>query len=149
MENYIEAAIACSLRSLKETEGDVLVFLTGQDDIDTFLEKASLIEIKNILFVPCFAGLPLKQQMEVFNPAPFGFRKVVVSTNIAESSITIENITAVVDSCLVKMKFYNFATDSESLFVVPASQLSLSQRAGRAGRTRRFYLNSRQVLQTL
>ena len=78
--------------------------------------------------------------MEVFKPVSGNRRKIVVSTNIAEASITIDNIAYVVDSCYMKMKFYNPTIDAEALYIIPASKFSLDQRAGRAGRTRRKFI---------
>ena len=78
--------------------------------------------------------------MEVFKPVSGNRRKIVVSTNIAEASITIDNIAYVVDSCYMKMKFYNPKIDAEALYIIPASKFSLDQRAGRAGRTRRKFI---------
>lgn len=88
------------------------------------------------MILPLCAGLPITRQLEVFSPTPHNKRKIVISTNIAEASVTIDNIAYVIDSCLVKMKFYNSQTDTDGLFVIPASKFSLDQRAGRAGRTR-------------
>ena len=90
----------------------------------------------DILIYPLFAGLNIDRQLDVFTPTPHNKRKIIVSTNIAEASVTIDNIAFVIDSCFVKLKFNNHLTDSDSLFVLPASKFSLDQRAGRAGRVR-------------
>lgn len=66
--------------------------------------------------------------------------KIIAATNIAESSITIDGIVYVVDSCLFKLKYYDFRRDFESLVVTPVSKSAANQRAGRAGRVKRNYL---------
>jgi HrpA-like RNA helicase len=90
--------------------------------------------------MPLISGIPIERQLEVFAPTPHNKRKIVLSTNIAESSVTIENIAFVIDSCFVKMKFYNPKYDCDALYIIPASKFSLDQRAGRAGRTRRKFI---------
>jgi ATP-dependent RNA helicase DDX35 len=85
--------------------------------------------------LPLHAGLSNEQQLFVFEPAPSQTRKVVISTNIAEASITIDNIRYVIDSGFVKLRTYNPRTGMDVLSIAPASQASLAQRAGRAGRT--------------
>lgn len=92
------------------------------------------------IILPLCSGLNVDRQLEVFKPTPYNKRKIVLSTNIAEASVTIDNIAYVVDCCFVKMKFYNPRIDSDALFIIPASKFSLDQRAGRAGRTRGIFL---------
>lgn len=142
INNYIEASVITAMNIHKYNDrnsGDILVFLTGQEDINLFLEIAGRYNLErkgDLLILPLCAGLPITRQLEVFSPTPHNKRKIVISTNIAEASVTIDNIAYVIDSCLVKMKFYNSQTDTDGLFVIPASKFSLDQRAGRAGRTR-------------
>jgi len=81
------------------------------------------------------SGLTMVEQMEVFEPSPPDSRKVVVATNIAEASITIEGVKFVVDCGFVKVRMYDGSVGLSSLKVVPVSQASAIQRAGRAGRT--------------
>ncbi|KZT66720.1 P-loop containing nucleoside triphosphate hydrolase protein [Daedalea quercina L-15889] len=93
------------------------------------------------------AGLSTEEQLAVFEPAERGSRKVIVSTNIAEASVTIDGIKFVVDSGFVKIRTYNPTTALSSLVTVPVSHASATQRAGRAGRTSsgicyRLYLES-------
>ena len=83
-----------------------------------------------------FSGLNIDRQLDAFTPTPHNKRKIIVSTNIAEASVTIDNIAYVVDSCFVKLKFNNHLNDSDALYIIPASKYSLDQRAGRAGRVR-------------
>jgi ATP-dependent RNA helicase DDX35 len=142
IKNYIEASVITAMNIHKYNDrnsGDILVFLTGQEDINLFLEIAGRYNLDrkgDLLILPLCAGLPITRQLEVFSPTPHNKRKIVISTNIAEASVTIDNIAYVIDSCLVKMKFYNSQTDTDGLFIIPASKFSLDQRAGRAGRTR-------------
>jgi HrpA-like RNA helicase len=141
IKNYVESAVLTAINIHKQNDrnsGDILVFLTGQEDINLFLELASLHHLNksNILLMPLYSGLPMEKQLEVFQPTPHNKRKIVIATNIAEASVTIENISFIIDSCFVKMKFYDSKLDSDGLFIIPASKFSLNQRAGRAGRTR-------------
>ena len=86
--------------------------------------------------LPMYGSLPPNDQLKVFRPGGRGTRKVVVATNIAETSITIEGVAYVIDSCFVKMKWYNPESNVDSLIITEISQASGKQRAGRAGRTR-------------
>eukprot|EP01126_Amoeba_proteus_P055072 TRINITY_DN6810_c0_g1_i5.p1 TRINITY_DN6810_c0_g1~~TRINITY_DN6810_c0_g1_i5.p1 ORF type:complete len:531 (+),score=94.48 TRINITY_DN6810_c0_g1_i5:246-1838(+) len=125
-----------------EPEGDILAFLTGQDEID---DVALLLKEKHIqshsqkldlLVLTMYSGLPMDKQLEVFRKTPLHTRKVVIATNIAETSITIDGIVYVIDCGFVKIRAYNPKTDTESLVVVPISQASANQRSGRAGRVK-------------
>lgn len=141
VKNYIESAVITAANIHKQAErnsGDILVFLTGQEDINLFFDYASSygLDQKDVILLPLCAGLPVERQLQVFAPTPHNKRKIVVSTNIAEASVTIENIAYVIDSGLVKMKFYNAKIDADAMYIIPASKFSLDQRAGRAGRTR-------------
>lgn len=142
VKNYVQASISTALTIHKNypiNSGDILIFLTGQEEINNFIELCAGTELDkaNILILPLCSGLNIERQLEVFKPTPHGKRKIVLSTNIAEASVTIDNIAYVIDSCFVKMKFYNNKIDSDALYIIPASKFSLDQRAGRAGRTRR------------
>ncbi|EFC46607.1 predicted protein [Naegleria gruberi] len=86
--------------------------------------------------IPLFSTLPPEQQQRIFKDAPVGGRKCVVSTNIAETSVTIDGVVYVVDPGFFKQKIYNPRTRVESLLVTPISRASAKQRSGRAGRTR-------------
>lgn len=140
--NYIQAAINTIflIHSKKPLPGDILVFLTGQDEIETMEE--SLVEaseklgslVGELLICPIYANLPHERQKKIFEPTPPNARKVVLATNIAETSITIDGIKYVIDSGYVKENVYNASTGMDSLVVVPCSKASADQRAGRAGR---------------
>jgi HrpA-like RNA helicase len=139
--DYVEACITAATQlHLDEPEGDILVFLTGQEDIESVTtgleEKAKLLppEAMKMLVCPIFSALPSEKQMEVFEKAPIGCRKVILATNIAETSITINGIKYVVDSGLVKLRVYNPLNGLESLKITTISKASAQQRMGRAGR---------------
>lgn len=140
--NYLQAAITTVFQIHTKTEmpGDILVFLTGQDEIET-MEEALLdatrqlgLSIPKLLVAPIYANLPPQHQKKIFDPTPPHTRKVVLATNIAETSITIDGIMYVVDPGYVKENIYNPGTGMESLVVSPCLRASADQRAGRAGR---------------
>eukprot|EP01061_Rhynchopus_euleeides_P002249 TRINITY_DN1172_c0_g1_i2.p1 TRINITY_DN1172_c0_g1~~TRINITY_DN1172_c0_g1_i2.p1 ORF type:complete len:722 (+),score=314.46 TRINITY_DN1172_c0_g1_i2:196-2361(+) len=143
--DYVEAAIR-SVRQIHliEPEGDVLLFLTGEEEIETACNRIQLecSKLKSegkcgeMKCIPLYSSLPPQQQQRIFESAPPGGRKCVVSTNIAETSVTIDGIVYVVDPGFSKQKVYNPRVRVESLLVSPISQASANQRAGRAGRTR-------------
>ena len=85
--------------------------------------------------LPC-AGLPAAQQLAVFAPCPRNHRRVIVATNIAETSVTLEGVVYVVDTLFSKQRSYNPLVGLECLLVAPISKASAAQRAGRAGRVR-------------
>ncbi|GAA5888426.1 hypothetical protein JCM16303_005736 [Sporobolomyces ruberrimus] len=126
---------------LKHPQGDILVFLTGREEIDRCLQMISdyLHRLPQgsppLQFLPLHSGLTTEAQLAAFEPPPRGTRKVVVSTNVAEASVTIEGIKFVVDSGLVKLKSFDPSTGMDALVTTPCSLASLQQRTGRAGRT--------------
>ncbi|XP_073037377.1 probable pre-mRNA-splicing factor ATP-dependent RNA helicase DEAH9 isoform X1 [Primulina eburnea] len=139
--DYLRAVVSTVL-SIDDLEpmGDVLVFLTGQDDIDAAIqmltEDSQSNRKKGLIVLPLYSGLPRADQDLVFSPTPRGRRKVVISTNIAETSLTLEGVVYVVDCGFTKQRIYNPMTDIENLVVTSISKASARQRAGRAGRTR-------------
>lgn len=142
-EDYVERAVKTVFDiHLQEPEGDVLIFLTGREEIETAVqlisERASTLHPKaqGLLPLPLYSGLTADQQMYVFGPAPENTRKVIVSTNIAEASVTIDGIVYVVDCGFAKLRAYNPSTGVETLTAVPISKAAAIQRAGRAGRTK-------------
>ncbi len=139
--DYIDACVVTILQiHVTQPLGDILVFLTGQEEIETCEEllkertKKLGSKIKELIIVPIYANLPSDMQAKVFEPTPRGARKVVLATNIAETSLTIDNIIYVIDPGFNKQNSYNARTGMESLIVVPVSKASANQRAGRAGR---------------
>ena len=147
--DYLEAAIRTVIQiHQNEGEGDILVFLTGEEEIEESSKKITR-EIENlgskvgpVKVLPLYSSLPPAQQQRIFEAAPPGLpggppgRKIIISTNIAETSLTIDGIVYVVDPGFAKQNFYNPRVRVESLLVSPISRASAHQRAGRAGRTR-------------
>ena len=142
-------------------EGHILIFMTGQEDIDavclTLADKLDKLQreleqrgrpssMAPLMVLPIYSQLPADLQSKVFSPAPEGVRKCVVATNIAETSLTIDGITFVLDCGYGKQKVYVSSIGMDALRVFPVSKANAAQRAGRAGRTRPgtcFHLYSR------
>jgi len=119
----------------KKKAGDILIFLPGELAIKDCVQLLSdLDRDKELALLPLYARLSHEDQARVFLDFP-GKRKVIVATNIAETSITIDGVVYVVDSGLGKVNFYSPRTFTESLVEVPVSRASCNQRRGRAGRT--------------
>lgn len=124
----------------QQNDGDVLVFMTGQEDIEAvcalIADKLALLDSPPPLEVcPIYSTMPADLQQRIFEPPQLAKRKVVVATNIAETSLTVDGIRYVVDCGLVKMKVYNPKLGMDALQVVPVSLANAQQRSGRAGRT--------------
>ncbi|ETN42294.1 uncharacterized protein HMPREF1541_04235 [Cyphellophora europaea CBS 101466] len=141
-EDYLDAALTTVMQiHLTEPPGDILLFLTGQEEIDTSCEvlyermKALGPSVPELIILPVYSALPSEMQSKIFDPAPAGSRKVVIATNIAETSITIDHIYYVIDPGFVKQNAYDPKLGMDSLIVTPISQAQAKQRAGRAGRT--------------
>ncbi|XP_048132237.1 probable pre-mRNA-splicing factor ATP-dependent RNA helicase DEAH9 isoform X3 [Rhodamnia argentea] len=125
VSDYIQAAVSTVLLIHdKEPFGDILVFLTGQEDIEAAVKllteeaRDNRKSSSGLIVLPLYSGLSRAEQELIFSPTPRGKRKVVISTNIAETSLTLE------------------VSDIENLVVAPISKASARQRAGRAGRVR-------------
>lgn len=139
--DYVDACVV-SILQIHATQplGDILVFLTGQEEIETCFEmlqertKRIGKKLKELIILPVYANLPSDMQAKIFEQTPEGARKVVLATNIAETSLTIDNIIYVIDPGFAKQNNFNSKTGMESLMVVPISKASANQRAGRAGR---------------
>nr|CDS28337.1 pre mRNA splicing factor ATP dependent [Hymenolepis microstoma] len=148
--DYLEAAIrtVIQIHVCEESEGDILLFLTGQEEIEEACKRIQREveslgpEVGELRCIPLYSTLPPNLQQHIFDPPPprrkngaVG-RKVVVSTNIAETSLTIDGVVFVIDPGFAKQKVYNPRIRVESLLVTAISKASAQQRAGRAGRTR-------------
>ena len=158
-EDYLDAALLTVMQvHAEEAPGDVLVFLTGQEEIDAMArllgERAAALPEGSapLVVAPLYAALPPEQQMTVFEPVPIGAahvfsralsrshhavagsRKVILATNIAETSLTIVGVRYVVDSGLSKQRAFNPRSGVDTLAVAPISRAAARQRAGRAGR---------------
>eukprot|EP00939_MAST-03C_sp_MAST-3C-sp1_P001404 g1404.t1 len=147
--DYVEAVVTSVLQihvDEGEKSGDILAFLTGQEEIDSVASvlRARIAEIlrespphlrpPRLLVCPIYAAMPSAQQMRVFAPTPPQHRKVVLATNIAESSVTIPGIRFVIDTGFSKQRAYRAKTGVECLLVSPISREQAWQRSGRAGR---------------
>ena len=117
-----------------ETQGDVLVFLPGMAEIRRTQENLRSLDPR-IEVLALHGSLPLDEQDRAVAPASPGMRKVVLSTDIAESSLTVEGVTAVVDSGLARAPRFDPGNGLTRLTTVSISRASADQRAGRAGRT--------------
>jgi len=143
-DDYVEAVVKQALSiHLGHPEGDILVFLTGQEEIETACSAlAERLELLNetgtappLSILPIYSQLPADLQSKIFEAAPAGVRKCVVSTNIAETSLTLDGILYVVDCGMCKLKVYNPRMGMDALQVFPCSRAACEQRKGRAGRT--------------
>ncbi|KAL6782327.1 hypothetical protein ACKKBG_A06370 [Auxenochlorella protothecoides x Auxenochlorella symbiontica] len=142
-ESYVDAAITTALQiHCEEGPGDVLVFLTGQDEIEAcerlLTDRAASLPPDparlSLCVLPLYAALPPEAQLRVFERAAPGSRRVVLATNIAETSVTVPGVRFVVDSGMVKARAYSPRLGADCLQVVPVSQAQARQRSGRAGR---------------
>ncbi|KAK5121716.1 hypothetical protein LTR85_004591 [Meristemomyces frigidus] len=140
--DYLDAALTTVMQiHLTEPPGDILLFLTGKEEIDTSAEiifermKALGPSVPELVVLPIYGALPSEIASKIFEPPPPGGRKVVIATNIAETSITIDGIYFVVDPGFVKQTAYDAKLGMDRLQVTPISQAQAKQRAGRAGRT--------------
>lgn len=132
---YVRAAVekVVSIHTAEWTrKGDILLFVPGKEEVEqacSILQKLA----PDLMTLPIYAALPFETQCQIFSSTPQGVRKVVVATNIAETSITIDGVLYVVDTGLFKESVYNHGIDA--LRVTLISKAQAAQRAGRAGRT--------------
>jgi len=118
---------------MSDKPGDVLIFLPGEQEITHVINAIRLLGYRDLKCLPLFSRLPMEEQMAIYRAHP-GVRHVVVSTNIAETSLTVPGVTVVIDSGLARMTDFNTRTGIGSLTVEEISQASAVQRTGRAGR---------------
>ncbi|CAD6196354.1 unnamed protein product [Caenorhabditis auriculariae] len=141
VEDYVDAAVKQAVTiHLGGMEGDVLIFMPGQEDIETTCslikdKLGELDEAPPLAVLPIYSQLPSDLQAKIFQRAPGGMRKCIVATNIAETSLTVDGILFVIDPGFCKMKVFNPRIGMDALQVFPVSQASANQRSGRAGRT--------------
>lgn len=140
--NYLAAAVTTVFQiHVSQGPGDILVFLTGQDEIESMSNSITETcrklgnRVPELIVCEIYANLPTDLQQKIFEPTPPKARKVVLATNIAETSITVDGVQYVIDPGFVKQNVYNSRTGMESLIVEPISRAAAGQRAGRAGRT--------------
>ena len=140
-EDYVDSAVKQVLAiHVSQPAGDILVFMTGQEDIEVTCELIDerlklLNDPPKLSILPIYSQMPADLQAKIFDRAPPGVRKVIVATNIAETSLTVDGIMYVVDGGFSKLKVYNPRMGMDTLQITPISQANASQRAGRAGRT--------------
>ncbi|KAN0027564.1 hypothetical protein ACTFIU_010529 [Dictyostelium citrinum] len=154
--NYIQTTLQ-TIIDIHTTQppGDILVFLTGQEEIEKMIQtlddKFEILKqqlqqqreknkqhFMKYSILPMYSGLSINKQIKVFESVGDSkkIRKIIIATNIAETSITIDGVVYVVDCGFVKIKSYDSISGLESLVIVPTSKSSANQRAGRAGRSR-------------
>ncbi len=140
--DYLAAALDSVVQiHISEPEGDILVFLTGQEEIETSVQvlgermKALGPSVPELIILPVYSALPSEMQSRIFEPTPKGSRIVILATNIAETSLTIDGIYYVIDPGFAKINAYDPKLGMDSLVVKPISQAQANQRSGRAGRT--------------
>ena len=135
---YLSLKVVNALKSVlsDEKEGDTLIFLPGQADIKRCLSESesTFSNDKNLVFLPLYGGLSIDQQERALLRDPSGKRRVIFTTNIAETSLTIEGVTCVIDSGLEKVAVYDPLSCMTRLETSYISKASAEQRKGRAGR---------------
>ncbi|KAJ7480013.1 P-loop containing nucleoside triphosphate hydrolase protein [Mycena galericulata] len=140
-EDYVDSAVKQVLQiHLAQPPGDILVFMTGQEDIEITCQVinerlAQLPEPAPLAVLPIYSQMPADLQAKIFEATSDGRRKVIVATNIAETSLTVDGILYVVDAGYSKLKVYNPKVGMDALQITPISQANANQRTGRAGRT--------------
>lgn len=142
VQDFVDAALRTifQIHYQEPMPGDILVFLTGQEAVESLeklVEEYALgmgPELPKLLVLPLFAALPQKAQQRVFQPAPHKTRKVIIATNIAETSVTVSGVRFVVDCGKAKTKHFRTRLGLDSLLVKPISKSAAIQRKGRAGR---------------
>ncbi|KAI0290573.1 pre-mRNA splicing factor [Russula brevipes] len=140
-EDYVDGAVKQVLQiHLSLPAGDILVFMTGQEDIEITCQvvQERLLQLDDpapLAVLPIYSQMPADLQAKIFEPTADGRRKVIVATNIAETSLTVDGILYVVDSGYSKLKVYNPKVGMDALQITPISQANANQRTGRAGRT--------------
>ncbi|CAD7924513.1 unnamed protein product, partial [Amoebophrya sp. A25] len=147
----VEAAVNCALNlHLREKRGHILAFLTGMEECEQactlalsklqqlLAQKGSDANVADCLILPLYGSLSTEDQRKAFDTVDSSqLRKIIFSTNIAETSVTVDGIGFVIDSGVVKQKEFNPKTGMEQLVVVNVSRVQATQRAGRAGRTQK------------
>ncbi|BGP30842.1 Pre-mRNA-splicing factor ATP-dependent RNA helicase PRP16 [Rhodotorula toruloides] len=140
-EDYVDSAVKQALQiHISHPPGDVLIFMTGQEDIEVTCDviKERLLQVDDVApleVLPIYSQMPADLQAKIFSATEDGRRKCIVATNIAETSLTVDGIMYVVDAGFSKLKVYNPRMGMDSLQITPISQANANQRSGRAGRT--------------
>ena len=144
VEDYAEAAVKQALSvHLASGPGDILIFMTGQEEIEavTYSLEERVAQLMSegtcppLNVLPIYSQLPSDLQAKIFQDAEDGNRKCIVSTNIAETSLTLDGVMYVIDSGYCKLSVFNPRMGMNALQVFPCAQAAANQRSGRAGRT--------------
>lgn len=133
-QRFDEAVAIATAELLRNEPGSLLLFLPGVGEIQRVQNLLAERVADDVLLCPLYGALPLSEQRQAILPAPAGKRKVVLATNIAETSLTIEGIRLVVDSAQERVARFDVRTGLTRLLTQRVSQASMTQRAGRAGR---------------
>ena len=142
VQDFVDASLRTifQIHYKEPMPGDVLVFLTGQETIESLENLVNeyamnmSLDVPKILVLPLFAALPQAAQQRVFQPAPARTRKIILATNIAETSVTVSGVRFVIDCGKAKIKQFRSRIGLDSLLVKPISKSAATQRKGRAGR---------------
>ncbi|KAL8736702.1 MAG: hypothetical protein Q9166_000068 [cf. Caloplaca sp. 2 TL-2023] len=142
VQDFVDASLQTifQIHYKEPLPGDILVFLTGQTTVESLEHLVNEYatgmspDVPKILVLPLFAALPQTAQQRVFHPAPPKTRKVILATNIAETSVTVSGVRFVIDCGKSKIKQYRTNIGLDSLLVKPISKSAATQRKGRAGR---------------
>jgi ATP-dependent RNA helicase DHR2 len=140
--DWVESALKLifKLHYKEPLPGDVLVFLTGQDKIESLQKLVNDYaegmdkDVPKLLVLPLFAALSQQAQQLIFQPTPHRTRKIILATNIAETSVTVPGVRFVIDCGKSKIKQFRSKLGLESLLAKPISKSAATQRRGRAGR---------------
>lgn len=136
VRDYVSAACDTALFiHERKPPGDILVFLTGRDDIESAYDRLRDAP-RSLAVTRLYGGLSAREQERALRRAPAGCRKIILATNIAETSVTIEGVVYVVDCGFVKTPSYDPDSGLSRLHITPISRAQARQRAGRAGRVR-------------
>ena len=133
-QRFDEAVAIATAELLRNESGSLLLFLPGVGEIQRVQNHLAERVADDVLLCPLYGALPLSEQRRAILPAPQGKRKVVLATNIAETSLTIEGIRLVVDSAQERVARFDVRSGLTRLITQRVSQASMTQRAGRAGR---------------
>lgn len=142
VQDFVDASLRLifQIHYKEPMPGDILVFLTGQETVESLESSVNEYalsmgpDVPKILALPLFAALPQTAQQRVFQPAPAQTRKVILATNIAETSVTVSGVRFVIDCGKAKTKQHRSKIGLDSLLVKPISKSAATQRKGRAGR---------------
>ena len=142
VQDFVDAALRTTFKIhyQEPMPGDILVFLTGQETVESLESLVNEYalgmsrDVPKMLVLPLFAALPQAAQQRVFQPAPPRTRKIILATNIAETSVTVSGVRFIIDCGKAKIKQFRTRIGLDSLLVKPISKSAAIQRKGRAGR---------------